>query len=135
MKRSTQVIEAHKKHRKKLQDEYYKKKRFSRNSVEDYPELHKRVDVEIDHIAQNMFAHPDKACAQKDYVACIRSITTLIRPRMGLVLNMRYFEGATYAQCGKAIGVSVSQARAIHDKALRMLRHPTRLQKIEQINA
>ena len=59
--------------------------------------------------------------------ALVSDAVSTLTPREQEVIHMRFTDELTYEECGKRFGVTTERARQIEAKALRKMRHPTRV--------
>jgi len=50
--------------------------------------------------------------------------------KMLMVIHLRYVEGLTYSKIGEVLGISSSRVGQIKNRVLRILRHPSRLNRL-----
>lgn len=76
-----------------------------------------------------------EAVEQKIYIEQLRSalldVVDKLPPQQADTIRHRYFEGQTYAEIGKGLEVSTSRAQQLEDEALRKLRSPEAIKRLE----
>lgn len=78
-----------------------------------------------------MVAAPENCDREQAYNAIDSAIADLPK-RHQEVLKYRFYENLTYDQIGKIFSVTRERTRQIEHAALRKLRHPVRIQKLEE---
>lgn len=63
---------------------------------------------------------------QKQIKGLLDTVLSTLSERQLEVINMRFNDELTYAECAKRIGITKERVRQIEDHAMRTLRHPTR---------
>lgn len=74
---------------------------------------------------------PAQLLDRKVVVENLHHILQSLTPRQEKILKMRFFEEKTYKEIGKIFGITGSRVRDIEAKALRLLRHPSRANRIK----
>lgn len=76
---------------------------------------------------------PDELLEQKELSGVVQSVLSTLTQREQHVLNRHTIEGETYDEIAKTLNVSRERVRQINEKALLKLRHPSRLQPLENV--
>ncbi len=101
-----------------------KKERKCIRSIEDF-DRSERVEIDFDAIEAPETESVDLFLAE----SLEKSLSSLTKQESE-VLKMRFFDEETLSTIGKRFGVSVTRVRQIEGKALRKLRHPTRIERL-----
>ena len=78
---------------------------------------------------------PDVACEIEDRRRVVEEVIETIGEQNAQVLRLMYWEGKDLADTGSAMGLTKERIRQIEAKALRMLRHPTRIRVLDEVTA
>ena len=78
---------------------------------------------------------PGEECPQSEMEQTLDEVLGTLTDRERSVLKARFWEGKTLEETGREHNIGGSRARQIEAKALRKLRHPTRLEKLKGVCA
>ena len=124
------IRELHKECRERVLKEHRQGKRISKNSVEDYPELYTVEQIDLDTLKAPQPLTIDLFLSD----TIISVLNTLTKRERDVLINRFGLFGEaehTFEGCGKLFNVSRDRIRKITLKALRKLRHPSRLNKLQ----
>lgn len=71
---------------------------------------------------EEIYDYPEEEVQKEDYRFLLKKLL-LLKEKERLVLELRYFENLTFEEMSKNLGISVSNAKVIHHRALIKLRN------------
>lgn len=78
-------------------------------------------------------SNPENQAIRNEINEKLSGVIKTLPHRHQRVINMRYFENATYDKISKELKISKARAAQIENEALRKLRHPTRARRLKDL--